>query len=576
MLPRGPAGCIRDAATADDELLLVLPAAIVNPPNVDELLSQHNQQQGPMTVFLNPLGSQQEDSQIYLCHRDILNWIPETGYFDLKEGLIPALVQQDQPIVAGRLSVKSGHYRNWVEYSAHLKQLCNRRVASNEMPDGFSELEGHPGVWVGQDVFVSQNVQFYGPVIIGNRTTVAPGVVLFGPTVIGNDVTVGFECIIEESVIWDKAVLADQSRVRYGLVDAEKTLPTQTTCSGRLSASPKSKIIKMFDKFRTLACRKAIRRRIHRGCRQADVLTFQSFMKQKADGLIGPFLLFLVLAAVIFSYWQPTLKELVRIWIESDEYSSGLLVPLVAGYVLWARRKELSRVALNPSGWAVVLVLLALGVRLAGLYFGMRSGERISFVLVIGAVVFFLFGWRFFKQFIPVFLFLFLMLPLPKQVESELAAPLQGWATVSSVFCLETLGFSVIREGNIIDINGTQVAVAEACNGLRMLTAFIVVSGLVALVTNRRWPEKLLILLSSIPIALICNTLRLTVTAIAFTKLDTEKWEKIFHDFGGFAMMPVALLLVVLELWLLSQIVIQPKRMNKQNQIIYRRKAKSD
>ena len=107
--------------------------------------------------------------------------------------------------------------------------------------------------------------------------------------------------------------------------------------------------------------------------------------------------------------------------------------------------------------------------------------------------------------------------------------------------------------------------------GLRMLTAFIVVSGLVALVIDRRWPEKLVILLSSIPIALACNTLRLTITAIAFTKLDTERWEKTFHDFGGFAMMPVALLIIVFELWLLSSLLIEPKK--KHRQVVYRKET---
>ncbi|MGB2863554.1 MAG: hypothetical protein WBC05_09545, partial [Sedimentisphaerales bacterium] len=59
---------------------------------------------------------------------------------------------------------------------------------------------------------------------------------------------------------------------------------------------------------------------------------------------------------------------------------------------------------------------------------------------------------------------------------------------------------------------------------------------------------------------LICNTLRLTVTAIAFTKIDSQRWEGAFHDYGGLAMMPLALGIVVFELWLLSNLVLEPKR----------------
>jgi exosortase/archaeosortase family protein len=81
---------------------------------------------------------------------------------------------------------------------------------------------------------------------------------------------------------------------------------------------------------------------------------------------------------------------------------------------------------------------------------------------------------------------------------------------------------------------------------------------LVVLLVKREWWEKLLVLVSGLPIALLCNTVRLTITAIAFTMLSGEHWEKIFHDFGGYAMMPLALGMVVFELWLLTKITTIP------------------
>jgi exosortase len=122
---------------------------------------------------------------------------------------------------------------------------------------------------------------------------------------------------------------------------------------------------------------------------------------------------------------------------------------------------------------------------------------------------------------------------------------MQQWATYSAVFCLEMLGFAVVREGNIIHIGQSTVAVAEACNGLRMVMAFFVITGLVVLLVQRRWWEKLIILISSLPIALLCNTIRLTITAMAFIVISGEKWETVFHDFGGYAMIPLALGLVI-------------------------------
>jgi exosortase len=122
------------------------------------------------------------------------------------------------------------------------------------------------------------------------------------------------------------------------------------------------------------------------------------------------------------------------------------------------------------------------------------------------------------------------------------------------------VGYEVVREGNVIHIGNATVAVAEACNGLRMITAFFVIGGLVVLLVERAWWEKLIVFVSSLPIALFCNTLRLAATAIVFTVLQGEYWEKMFHDFGGYAMMPLALAIVVGEFWFLSKLTVVPKK----------------
>jgi exosortase len=187
-----------------------------------------------------------------------------------------------------------------------------------------------------------------------------------------------------------------------------------------------------------------------------------------------------------------------------------------------------------------------------------RSAERLSVVLSVAAIVLLLGGWRFLRKITPILLFLCLMLPWPNRIQTAISLPLQRWATTSAVFCLELTGREVVQDGNIIKIGETSVAVAEACNGLRMITAFFVISGLVVLLARRaRW-MKAVVLISSLPIALLCNTLRLTITAIAFTILTGEGVEQLFHDFGGFAMMPLALAMVVGELWLLAQLTTPP------------------
>ena len=265
----------------------------------------------------------------------------------------------------------------------------------------------------------------------------------------------------------------------------------------------------------------------------------------------------LLIAALGWSYWT-TIVELWQIWMRSDEYSSGLLVPFIAAAIVWSRRHQIRQGRISPSIWGILLFLAAQALRTLGLFFMYHSVERLSLVVSIAAFPLLLFGARIFRKLATTLLFLCLMLPLPKSLEASITLPLQTYATSSAVFSLETIGYEVTREGNIIHLGETDVAVAEACNGLRMVTAFLIIMGLVVLIANRHWCEKFILLLSTLPVALACNTLRLAITAVAFTRLHGDYWEKIFHDFGGYAMMPLAIAAIVLELWILKSITTVP------------------
>jgi exosortase len=279
------------------------------------------------------------------------------------------------------------------------------------------------------------------------------------------------------------------------------------------------------------------------------------------------FAMAIVGAAFLWAY-LPELTGLWKIWQRSDEYSSGLLVPFLAAYVVWSRRSRFAECRFHPSLWGLAGLVLAQGMRHFGLFFMYSSAQRMSLVLTFASLVLFLFGWQVFKKAFTVLAFLGLMLPLPHSIHEMVTLPLQRWATSSAVFCLEMAGYAVIREGNVIHLNGTTVAIAEACNGLRMVTAFLVIIFWVALLVKRsRW-EKLVLVLSSLPIAILCNTIRLTITAVTFTMLSGQNLERAFHDFGGYAMMPLALGMIVFELWFLGRLTTD--RQYRQPEIVVR------
>jgi len=264
-----------------------------------------------------------------------------------------------------------------------------------------------------------------------------------------------------------------------------------------------------------------------------------------------------IVGALVWSYW-PTLIPLLGDWRNDANYSVGQLVPFAAIYLLWNDRRLLSKCSLKPCWWGAFFVLLAQAVRAFGVIFLYESIERYSLAMTISGLVLFVAGWRVFRQVFWILTFLFLMVPLPGRVHNLISGPLQSLAAMLAAYALELIGVTVTREGNAMTLNGDiPIAVAEACSGLRMLTAFVVVACVMAYVVNRSRAQKIVLVLSSIPVAIVCNLVRLVVTSILFLVTSSEMAERFFHDFAGLTMMPLAVLLLVAELTIMSWLTIK-------------------
>jgi len=149
------------------------------------------------------------------------------------------------------------------------------------------------------------------------------------------------------------------------------------------------------------------------------------------------------------------------------------------------------------------------------------------------------------------------MLPLPGAMPEMLASRLQRVATLASTNVLQTLGFPAQAEGNIIVLSHVELGVVEACSGLRMLTIFVALAVAITLVTDRPIWERVVTILSAVPIALAVNIVRITVTGILHLTAGPELAEMVFHDLAGWVMMPMALGLLYVEFQILSHLIIE-------------------
>jgi exosortase len=279
----------------------------------------------------------------------------------------------------------------------------------------------------------------------------------------------------------------------------------------------------------------------------------------------------LAVLALAVSY-APNLRSLAGQWDTNPNYSYGYLVIPIALLILWQRRGEIKPDQLSPNvlGWVALLAVL---VARAWLFERNEQWlESATIPLAAAALILALGGWSSLKWALPGLAFLWLMLPLPPRINMALAGPLQSLATWGSVALLQAGGLPAIADGNVILVGAERLNVEQACNGLSMLLAFVtLITATVILIRERPLWERIVLLLSTIPIALISNVLRIAITSWAYYQFGPHRvvvpqWSPVFsgatverlvHDTAGWAMMPIALVLVALELRLLSWLVIE-------------------
>jgi len=258
-----------------------------------------------------------------------------------------------------------------------------------------------------------------------------------------------------------------------------------------------------------------------------------------------------IFAAFLYSYW-PTVGELVRTWDTQADYSHGYLVVPMALIILWFRRESFPGVTGRLYWGGLSLIVVSMLLRIAGAAFYLSPVDGWSIVFWAGGAVWFLCGPQVLWWSLPGIAFLFFMVPLPFRVETWLSVPLQKAATMMSCWTLQLLGQPAIAEGNVIHMEEHEMFVAEACSGLRIFMGIMALAFVYIVLVRRTWWERLILIGSILPIALVANVTRIVVTSFLYRYTTTDAARKFSHDWAGFVMIPFAAALFGLVLWYLS------------------------
>jgi exosortase len=272
-----------------------------------------------------------------------------------------------------------------------------------------------------------------------------------------------------------------------------------------------------------------------------------------------------LLAAFCWFYRQ-SYGVFLHTWSLPD-YQHGPLVPFFSLFLLWVRRDMLMPYTGRWSWWGLAFLALWAWMRLAAVYFNFGSLPEMSMLPFFAGVALFVGGWQVFRWAWPAIVFLVFMLPLPGDIQQVLSLQLQGIATRISVFVIQTFGIMSVAIGHVICMtDNRRLDVEQACSGLRMMTMFFALCiGAAFLVKKPLW-EKLLIIASAAPIAILSNVARIVITAVCYeiarcwpSLMNSEKALAVIHDWAGYLIeMPCGMLLLWLELALLSKLLIPP------------------
>jgi exosortase len=268
-------------------------------------------------------------------------------------------------------------------------------------------------------------------------------------------------------------------------------------------------------------------------------------------------------AALLWSYW-PLLAETAGRWAQDPQYSHGFLVPVFSAVLLWLRRRQLDGVATGLNWWGLPFLLLGAVLRLAASYTFFDWLGVFSLLPCLAGLAVLFAGWRGLRWAGPAIAFLIFMIPWPYRLEIALAHPLQRVATLASTYALQTLGVAALEEGNTIVLDEVRLEVIDACSGLSMIAAFLALATAMAMLIRRPWWEKTLLVLSAVPIAVVVNVLRITVTGVMHVVAGSQIADLVFHDLAGWLMMPAALVLLWLELKFLARAVVEKARKPQQ------------
>jgi exosortase D (VPLPA-CTERM-specific) len=271
----------------------------------------------------------------------------------------------------------------------------------------------------------------------------------------------------------------------------------------------------------------------------------------------APVVILTLVAVLIAAAWDAVVWMTTDDW-SREEYNHCWLIVPIAGFLLATRARQLAATPWTRSWAGVAVVVLGLLLLLLGNISSVFAISQYSIIVMFWGVVLAAIGPRAVLTIWPALLYLVFMVPLPDFLEVQLTAQLQLISSQLGVAVIRAAGLPVYLEGNVIDLGIYRLAVAEACSGLRYLFPLMSFGFLCAAIFDARPWQRALVFLSSIPLTVFMNSLRIGVIGILVNSFGIEMAEGFTHFFEGWVVFMLCVAILFAEMWLITRLAGRP------------------
>jgi len=250
-----------------------------------------------------------------------------------------------------------------------------------------------------------------------------------------------------------------------------------------------------------------------------------------------------IIVVLVILVYLPTFLWMKYIFLETDSnYTHGFLIPFISLFLIWRMKDKLKEIPVTSSTKGLILLCGGLLLHLVSRCFMIDFVSGFSLIIVIFGLCLYLLGKSITQKLIFPISFLVFMIPLPEVFTLTLTFHMKMFATHWATVITNLMGIPANMDGAKIILPNDFLEIGEPCSGIRSLITLLALGTLLAYLLPLSYLKKFILVLSTIPIAILSNIVRIIfLVLITYVYGQKVALEEPNHTISGLLVFVVAL-----------------------------------